>query len=239
MGGGPNEFAERVTRGRYLYLLNGRTTEITERWMRRELSPGDVVTESIRTAPGVEISVNSRDSGGLVRGFQVTWRTSGAAGYVLTARYALDSKALQVERKMGDEPSESQEIVLPDGDLAPLLSPLMRIYTGPIITRLLAQGGVGQVVVPSIADPENVGQLLRPLVSERRANLLSDWEELSLGEQTCRARCCEYLGDQYAPGTRFWLGPDDKLLRYCWRQSGVGEWDVRLEQGVSADQTDA
>jgi hypothetical protein len=82
-------------------------------------------------------------------------------------------------------------------------------------------------------DPEAREQLLWPVLSERRAVLMPEGDEvLLLDGRKVRARCCEYIGDQYADGTRFWLGSDNDLLRYCWQQPGVGEWDVRMETAV-------
>jgi hypothetical protein len=39
---------------------------------------------------------------------------------------------------------------------------------------------------------------------------------------------CEYTGDQYAPGTLFYLDREDRLLRYRWQQEEGQDWDVWL-----------
>jgi len=212
--------------GSYCYLLNGEAAAIDERWQRHRLSPGAWRVTGSRRAGGIEIAVSALEAGGIVSRFEVAWR-AGAGG--LWAAYTLLGDRVAVSRRSGTGPARSESIPFPPDTGAPLLSPLLRVFTGPLIARLLERGGNGLVVLPSIADPADSGTLLRPLASERRARLVQDDAELSIAGVPTPCRRCEYLGDQYGPGTQFWLGPDDTLLRYQWRQSPDQLWDVWLE----------
>jgi hypothetical protein len=223
-----NEVCMAMSNGSYRYLLDGKDTGIDERWQRQELAGGIVATESTRVAPGIEIAVRAQGTASRVNAFEVEWTREGAA--TLLASYSFDGQDVLVSRSSADQAGEQQRLPIAVHDSAPLLSPLMRIFAGPLIARLLADGGSGQVILPFIADPQARDKLLWPVLSERQALLMPEADEVMLlGAQDVPARCCEYTGDQYADGTRFWLGPNDDLLRYCWQQPGVGEWDVRLE----------
>ncbi len=106
----------------------------------------------------------------------------------------------------------------------------MRIFTGPLIARLLEQGGVGEIVLPNIGDPADTENLLRAQSSERTARLVAQ-EQLHCADGVDRlSRRCEYTGDQYKAGSRFWLGADDVLERYRWQQSEDLRWDVWLQR---------
>ncbi|MEH6591364.1 MAG: hypothetical protein V7746_13980 [Halioglobus sp.] len=226
-----NDVSPPVSSGCYRYLLDGKDTGIDERWQRQVSADGVVTTNSTRVAPGIKIAVRAQGTASQINAFDVEWTREGAA--TLLAAYSFDGRDVLVSRscaEQGMEQAVEQQRVVSTQDVAPLLSPLMRIFAGPVIARLLADGGCGQVVLPFIGDPEARNQLLWPVLSERRAVRLPQADEILLvGSREIPARCCEYMGDQYADGTRFWLGSDDDLLRYCWQQPGVGEWDVRLE----------
>lgn len=213
--------------GAYQYLLNGEPTGIEENWQRRQLAPAEWRIRSSRRAPGVEIAVVARLVEGLVEEFSVEWRGEGPR---LRADYALLADRVRVERSHGGAATESMDIPVPEDTRKPLLSPLMRIFTGPLISRLLDKGGPANVVVPFIADAAVSEKLLSPVISERSARLIEANATLVSGEGTIPCRRCEYLGDQYGPGTEFWLGDDDLLLRYRWRQSPQQQWDVWLRR---------
>jgi hypothetical protein len=213
--------------GTYLYLLNGEPTGIQEHWQRRQLAPGEWRISSTRRAPGVEIAVVAKLVDGLVTGFSVEWRGEGTR---MQADYALLADRVRVERCHSGAATESMDIPFPDETLAPLLSPLMRIFAGPLIARLLDKGEPANVVVPFIADVALSEKLLSPVVSERSARLIEANATLASGEETIPCRRCEYLGDQYGPGTEFWLGDDELLLRYRWRQAPQQHWDVWLRR---------
>jgi len=222
----PTDFADS---GVYHYLLNGQATQIREHWQRSRQPSGEWLVNSGRSAPGVNIEVEARVTAGLVTQFEVIWRAGEGPG--LRAQYTLQDKAVDVARTEGAV-TEHEAVSLDSSKTAPLLSPLMRIYAGPLIARLLAMGGRGAVLLPFIGDPADQERLLRPQVSRRQARVLEADVELQLGGADFRCRVCEYSGDQYAAGTRFWLAEDDLLVRYQWQQGPDQQWDVWLQRSA-------
>ena len=215
-----------VSSGSYEYLLNGEITSIVETWARERQSGSQQRWCSSRQAPGVELSVQASVSDGGVRAFDVSWQAAGAAA--IRAHFALHDDHLRYERLQEDVPVSIEEIPLPGAGIC-VLSPLMRVFTGPVIARLLCAGGEGTVILPAIGETEDAQSLLRPQISQRQARVLQPQAQLQLETGSHSCRVCEYQGDQYAAGTQFWLDEDDLLLRYTWQQSPAQFWDVRLK----------
>jgi hypothetical protein len=211
--------------GSYQYLLNGAATQVTEHWSRQSRAGGDYLLSSERSAPGIDIEVIATLCDGVVKQCELVWRA--ADGFTVQAEYVLADRRLLVSRQQQAR-LETLEFDLGGEDVA-LLSPLMRIYAGPVIARLLDAGGQGTVVVPAIGNPADRDGLLRPAIGLRKARLLQDGVEISMFGNTVSCRLCEYTGDQYGPGTQFWLGEGGLLLRYEWRQSPQQLWQVNLQ----------
>lgn len=214
--------------GCYRYILNGHPTEVAESWSLE----GELATQcqisSRRSAPGVEIEVTAAVSSGTLQHFTTLWR-SGSAG-TISAEYLLQrDRVLVTWRAAGRGNEEVIELFHDTVSSQPLLFPLMRIFTGPLIARLLQLGGEGKVILPDINDPEDEEHLLRPLTTQRRARVIEKEALLLCNGVELRCRRCEYTGDQYRAGSQFWLGEDDLLLRYQWQQSADQHWDVLLQ----------
>jgi hypothetical protein len=215
--------------GSYRYLLNGHPTAVTESWgIEGELATQCQIS-SLRIAPGVEIEVAAEVSEGKVQGFTSTWRS--ATEEAISAQYVLQTdRVLVTWRGAHSTTEEVIEIFHSGTSSAPLLFPLMRIFSGPLIARILQLGGPGNVILPDINDPGDGGRLLRPLSTQRRARVIESDAVLSLDGIDLPCRACEYTGDQYGAGSHFWLGQDDLLLRYQWKQSDQQHWDVWLQR---------
>jgi hypothetical protein len=215
--------APETERGRYRYLRNGEDTRIEEFYSVRGPYTGDCQISSWRRAPGVLIEVDATLEQGRVNTFDVSWHGDGSPQ--LHANYRLCETGIQVWHRAGDREPQMQALPVAS-DVTPLLSPLMRIFVGPVIARLLDQGGAGEVVVPFIGKPDVIDDILKPQISLRQASLLDPVATLRRDGQSLTCRLCEYTGDQYVPGTRFYLDDDDRLLRYQWQQDEATEWDV-------------
>ena len=215
--------------GVYHYLLNGEAQAITEVWERRRLPSGEWLVQSSRRVPGLDIRVEARLTEGLVTGCELQWLAQGQDA--LIGSYTLNDNSLLVSRSDGAQALANENIEFDASTATPLLSPLLRVFVGPVISRLLETEGLGQVVVPFIGDASARERLLRPQVSERRARVLTEGVTLQLAGADFSCRLCEYQGDQYGPGTRFWLAEDQLLLRYQWQQAPDQQWDVWLERG--------
>ena len=212
--------------GVYHYFLNDEPMPIKESWQRRQQSPGEWWVSSSREAAGVEIAVEASVVDALVSAFVVIWRSEGSE---LRAEYTLMADRVRVQRGRSGSAMQSFDISFSSEAPSPLLSPLMRIFAGPLIAELLDRGGVGQVVVPDIVDHEKAETLLSPLISQRSARILQPDAALTSNKAQIPCRVCEYLGDQYGAGTQFWLDENDLLLRYRWQQSPRKLWDVWLQ----------
>jgi hypothetical protein len=215
--------------GSYQYSLNGKPTEVRETWSLEGDLPGECRITSTRAASGINISVTALVLHGAVQNFSVQWCTGSAEN--ISAHYELrGDRPIVTRRGMGDTEEEKIEVAVETLNQAPLLFPLMRIFTGPLIARLLAHDSGGTIVLPDINDPADELKLLTPLVSERSAKLVG--EELIAAtdgeEQLCRR--CEYSGGQYTADSHFWLADDNLLERYQWQQSIDLFWDVRLQR---------
>lgn len=219
-------------RGIYHYLLNGEPTGIEERWQRHRQPSGEWLVNSSRRSRGNHMEVDAWMAAGRVSRFELTWTQDD--GEPVRAGYHFGDGSVKVRRHASGLEPQEHEVSFPDA-AAPLLSPLMRVFAGPVIARLLEAGGQGTVVVPSIAQPKATESLLQPQLSTRTARLLETGVELpGVGEDSPEPvrglRLCEYQGDQYGPEARFWLAEDDMLVRYQWRQSPTEQWDVRLQR---------
>lgn len=215
--------------GVYRYELNGEPQDIIEHWRSETQPDGGLLINSTRIVPGLELQVEAVAVQGEVSRCELRWLAPTQPA--LIAQYHFEDGGLVVSRTDGDASKVRRQLAIDMIHPAPLLSPLLRVFAGPLITRLLKDGGRGSVVVPFIGDPTAREELLLPRISERSARVLESQSELTLAGARFTCRCCEYQGDQYGPGTRFWLGEDDLLLRYRWEQSPQQHWNVWLDRG--------
>lgn len=217
-----------LIRGRYVYRLNGEPAPIEESWQRRRIDENHWEIESSRIAGDVSIRVRATSNSLGVRECRVQWRQQRD----IEAHYVLSGQSLRFSIGDGAGQSAVQDIALERQPA--MLFPLMRIFAGPVIARLLATGAQGLVVLPELGVPEDDDQLLRPRLSERSARLVGNevLDVAGMGLQSCQ--CCQYLGDQYDDAARFWLGSDKLLLRYQWQQSPSQAWDVSLQLDESS-----
>lgn len=220
----------KAQKGRYHYLLDGTGTAIQESWSRRPREGGGFFVHAQRTAPGVSLLVNAEcDHQGAIQ-FNLEWQAEQHPP--VRALYRLEEASVSCVRQRGDTDTEGWE--LPFGyDGAPLLLPLLRIFTGPVIARLLERRGEGAVLVPSISDPGDRAKLLAPATSMRAASVLEESKPLELFGRQYNTRRCTFTGERYDESACFWLSDDDVLLRYRWQQPGVGDWEVSLEENAA------
>ena len=215
--------------GSYHYSLNGKPTEVREAWSLQGDLIGECRITSTRAAPGVDIHVAALVAHGAVQKFDVQWCARSAKN--ISAHYELcGDRPVVTRRGIGDREDKKMKLTTEALYEAPLLFPLMRIFTGPLIVRLLARHGEGAIVLPDVSDPADEMKLLKPLVSERSAKLLGEELIATMDgeEQLCRR--CEYSGGLYTADSRFWLATDNLLERYQWQQSPELFWDVRLHR---------
>ncbi|MBB3047964.1 hypothetical protein FHR99_002230 [Litorivivens lipolytica] len=191
--------------GRYRYCLNGELTDIHEPWMRYQLPDGGQVIRTSRSdgksfVLGVKCWIQANRTYA-----SLFW--ANASGYC-TANYRVNGESMRWN--LDGETPEQLEL-----DRPTQFFPLMRIFSGEILLSLLANGGSGQVLVPSIKSPERRETLFRPLFSERSVE--------ALGSNTYH-----YRGGEYDDGARYELNDEGLLQRYSWQQSENQFWEVEL-----------
>jgi hypothetical protein len=215
------------TYGRYHYLLDGDPAPIEEHWSRKARAGGGWFIRSVRNAGDIALTVNAECESGLVLQCNVEWKASGQLP--ISAFYRLEEDGVSVIRQCGDEVTE-RDMFPADGEgRLPLMLPLLRIFTGSVISRLL-NDGERAVLVPSIVDPQDHASLLNPRLGNRAAAIVQAGQQAQLFGRDYKCQLCAFTGEQYGDDSQFWIGEDETLLRYVWPQPGVGTWDVRLEE---------
>ena len=199
--------------GEYRYLLNGESAPVEEHWRIKSLDGDQRLMTSERIAPGIRIKVNATEQAGIVSQCQIAWQSEQSDE--LTVEYFLAAESFRY--RLGDDDWRS---VSPDTGDSLVLYPLMRIFTGPVILRLAALGGEGDVLVPAIGDPSDRDGLLRPELTRRCVTHLASEADGDLWQ---------FTGGQYDESARFWIDSSGLLARYLWRQDADREWDVRLQ----------
>ena len=131
--------------GRYHYLLDGAPTAIEEHWSRKPRAGGGWFIHTERVAAGVTLSVNAECAAGLVLQCQLEWLADGHEP--VRALYRSDNNVVSAIRQRAEETPQSQVFSADEKDRLPLVLPLLRIFTGPVIKRLLDRGGEGDVLV--------------------------------------------------------------------------------------------
>ncbi len=206
-----------ATAGAYTYRLNGEIAPVRESWLRRGSH-----WESTREAPGLRLHVRAELGAEQVQACELTLEREALG--VVAATYELGADTLRCRRR--DALGELSELALPCTGL--ILYPLMRIFTGPVISALDHCGGKGRVVVPNVHPQAGESQLLLPDSGERSVNRLPD-------EDRDSAACWQFIGGRYRADARFWVADDGLLQRYTWCEGEQQQWDVQLLRDVVND----
>jgi hypothetical protein len=204
--------------GRYRYKLNGEIVPVEESWSVSGANGDRQRVESIRTAGDVALAVTAELEGGRVRCCEIEWLSGDAPP--VTAGYQRTPSGLSWRRTMGESVSEG----LVEGEV--FLYPLMRVFTGSVITALYAAGGEGLVLVPDISSSEEA-QLLLPDTSSRR--VVCEGKDTLDGHPDISCQRWRFIGGQYDNSAAFWLDQSGNMLRYQWRQSDKQLWQVDRE----------
>lgn len=200
-----------VASGVYHYYLNGELTTIVEPWQISENGQNTII-RSVRNAKDYQTSISAvahvnKDNFQVLRATTV-WDCT-AEGQSVHKEYGFD--------KASDE-FRGQEFIF---------FPLLRIFMGPVLDYLGANGGQGDVLIPYIKDPSDHDQLLKPEITQRRAISLAKGVE-EVDGKSITVQKYDYRGDQYENGSVFSVDEHCVLARYQWQQSETLKWDVRL-----------
>lgn len=212
-----------MTEGRYRYRLNGEPAPVEETWTISGAANSRQRVESTRKAGNVSLKVSAILERGDAEFCEITWQSVAAP--LVEARYERGVTGIHWRRTVGERVTEGVVDEAEGGRIT--LYPLMRVFTGGVISGLAALDGEAQVLVPNIASDDEL-VLLLPDLSLRRV--------VCEGKDTLedfRGVPCErwsFIGGQYDETAKFWLDTQGLLLRYRWRQSAGQLWEVELER---------
>ena len=220
--------------GVYVYFLNDQPTGVTEPWNIHHQPDGLYCTRverNARTAFGTTILVEAFSqtplaTDGLQRFTVEQYNANHAATSDVRAEYLFANQFVTVARSVNGQAMATEEIALPENTV---VSPLMRVFLGPVIRQVLARGN-GQpvpVLVPSLEQMLDPATLLRPLFDYRQAALLGN-EDIEVDARLLPTQRFQYLSNHYDAQSQFWLDETNMLLRYRFHQSPEQIWDTRL-----------
>ena len=195
--------------GTYKYFENDNLKNIEELWTQHKLDD-TIITRVKRLAPDFDqyFDVQTWARAGQFQRAFLGWRSSSQSA---TAEYRFKESRWILERTVNGLISTDEvtaEVVF---------SPLMRVFTGESIQKIIGRGGAADVLVPWIKDPSTPEKMFSINISNRRANCLD-----------AVAKLYSYQGEQYDENARFCLDENDLLLRYEWRMNASSKWRVEL-----------
>lgn len=210
-----------VDKGEYIYYENDVRQPISEHWLQSENNQGDTVIRSWRQAgDSVRLSAYAEYRDGRRVLASLCWEEGDCR---IHADYDLMAGSCYWQRGDSERWFDSEKLELE----SVLVYPLMRIFTGEIIRDIANNNGSDNIVVPDIRPDTLTADKLKPLLSGREVRLIAE-DELAVSGGVETASCWEFTGDQYTPGSKFYLDINDRLLRYCWSQSERSHWRVEL-----------
>ena len=195
--------------GRYVYVRNGESVSVDEHWDREHATPDDVFVRSWRATPsGTSIGVEARCNKGLAMTAVIEWESNGPIKR-RTVRYAVLRQTL-----VWSLDGANHVMAVPVGAL---LSPLLRVFQGPVIAAV-ADIGSQAVIVPFLHDPTDAERLLTPTVELRTAQIVEAGDD--------GVDMYTYESSVYDRDARFWIDRSTRhLLRYRFRQ-GSDQWEI-------------
>jgi len=199
--------------GSYSYHLNGSPTQIEENFVINRLGADRYLVNGARMLAG---EVRLKVCGELVNGAlqQASFEWIDELGSI-KREYETENSQWLLDGSRIDAPENT-----------PLFG-LLRVFTGPLLLAMLARGGQTQIVTPSLSFEPERDQLLQPSLSEREVQKLGI-ADMQSGEASIQARKLSFSGGPYEQASVCWIDAQGLLLGYDWEQSGLGQWQVRL-----------
>jgi hypothetical protein len=211
--------------GVYLYYRDEQLLDISEAWTLHRTAQGCLVTRVERNAPafGALVLVEARqpEYASEIEQIEVHWwNNAPGAVHVAAASYRLQDGVIDCLRWVG-----SSEIMRESALTPPTLvvSPLMRIFLGPVL-RKVAEMGEATVFVPWLHDPMDADKLLAIDLERRTARAL-ERTMIEVEGVEHATTCYSYHSRDAEDDARFWVNDAGVLVRYVWN-----EWDIRLAE---------
>ena len=216
--------------GIYNYFLNGKPTGISENFNVEILPDGSIVTISDRNTSiyGTKIYLNSEQTGKKFKRFdiQITNENNAATADV-HAFYEFSGDEFRFIRRVNNRTIDDEIFKLPADCV---VFPLMRVFQGKTILQVAENAKLTTVLVPSIENPNDAENLLKPTFDKRRAEFVGR-EFIGFNQEisvTFEADEYKYFSKHYDENSRFWIADDGLLVAYRFAQSADKIWEVFL-----------
>jgi len=218
--------------GVYHYALGGKDTQIREPWTIHNREDGTRITRIERDASfyKAKLLAEIHATDGAITSLDIRWE-NGNDNMVAsaTASYQFAGNQLQITRTCAGKAYEELHTL----DDSVIISPLMRIGIGYVLTKLVQYPQGTNVLIPNIKEPNNPDTLLAAYFEHRQAKELST-EPVVAGGKMYQAKRYQYIGELYDEDAKFWLDKHDILLSYSWKQTDGMQWMVDLHDYVRA-----
>lgn len=213
-------------KGDYHYSLGNNDTKIREPWTIHDDKQGNRITRIERNATifKAQLLTEIHVSQAKLTRIEIRWKNDNDNIVAeASATYKFSENELNIIRQCdGQTYSASHKLT---NDI--VVSPLMRIGIGYVLTKLVKYPNGTSVLIPNIKEPANPETLLAAYFENRKAKELST-EPVMAGGINYQARRYQYIGELYTEDANFWLDKHDILLRYTWKQSDGMRWNVEL-----------
>lgn len=225
----------------YKYFLNNQPTGISEKFGVRNLPGGltQTICERNTSIHGTMIYADAKRRGELFEKFEIRiTNEKNPETADVRAVYRFSGNNLHFTRERNDETVDDEIIALPENCL---VFPLMRCFQGRTILQVAEKRTAVSVLVPDIQNPNDAGNLLRPIFDMRSAEFLGReqigfWKKDSGDEDTIVAReanLYRYISKHYDDNSRFWINDEGLLIAYRFQPAKEQIWDVYLESAFS------
>ena len=213
-------------KGNYHYSLGSSDTQIREPWTIHVDKQGNRITRIERDAQvfKAQLLTEIHVSQDKFTRIEIRWK-NGSDNMVAdaSATYEFSGNELDISRQCDGQSYSSQHTLTDDI----IVSPLMRIGIGYVLTKLVKYPNGTTVLIPNIKEPSNPDAILSAYFEKRQAKELST-EPVIAGGKNYQAKRYQYVGELYTDDANFWLDKHDILLRYTWKQSDGMRWNVEL-----------
>lgn len=216
--------------GTYEYFLNGKPSGVSENFNVAHLPDGSRITISERNTSiyGTKVYLNSEQNGEKFKHFEIQITNENNAEVAdVRAIYKFSDDEFYSTRYRNLQKTDDEIFKLPAGCV---IFPLMRVFQGGAILQVAENAKPTTVLVPSIENPNDAENLLKPTFDERRAEFIGResiafYQENSIAVE---ADIYKYFTKHYDENSRFWINNDGLLIAYRFVQSSDKIWEVFL-----------
>ena len=217
-----------MNHGTYEYFLNGKPTGVSENFNITHLSDGAKKTTAVRDASpfGTKIFVETIERADKFERFEIRFQNQ----FDVQAVYEFFDRKFRYTRTLDGEKTDDETLEMPENSI---VFPLMRCFQGQAILRVAeASKKFLTVLVPSIENPNDAENLLKPTFDERTAKNLGK-ENIAFYQANSiasEANVYQYFSKHYDENSRFWIDDDGLLIAYRFVQSPAKIWEVFLTE---------